>query len=140
MKHDYKDITDRIPEPPAWWDQNGVPRYGKFTPEACPDIYAAQVALVQIECQNCQMRFPVEMHHQIIRSRGAGDLKENIALKTLHYGDPPIHDCTGDTMNSIPLKVLEFWMRKRPPKEYGFERLPSLERDIRPSWADEPAV
>lgn len=26
-----------------------------------------------------------------------------------HYGDPPAHDCVGDTMNSEPVRILEFW-------------------------------
>ena len=33
----------------------------------------------------------------------------------IHYGDPPRHhsenQCIGDTMNSEPLRILQFWKR-----------------------------
>ena len=28
----------------------------------------------------------------------------------MRYGDPPVHGCVGDTMNAIPVRVLEFWV------------------------------
>ena len=37
MKESYEDITSRIPESPSWYDQNGTPRYGEFSPERCPN-------------------------------------------------------------------------------------------------------
>lgn len=46
------------------------------------------------------------------------DIKKIVAPKAFsddagmfHYGDPPIHNCIGDTMNSVPVRVREFWER-----------------------------
>ena len=63
MKHTFDDIRSRISEPPSWFDSNGTPRYGEFTPNACPNIYADEVALVEIACQCCNEKFLVEIHH-----------------------------------------------------------------------------
>ncbi len=57
------------------------------------------------------------------------------------YGDPPIHgiydwhkNCmAGDTMNSIPNKMVEFWMKE----DLKWVRRPEYEVYVRPKWADE---
>ena len=102
MHQPYDDITSRIKESVSWYDQNGTPRYGKFTPEACPNIYSNQVVLLRIACQRCGYEFLVEMH--------AGFFEE-LHPKKLHYGDPPFHSCIGDTMNCEEMKVVEVWYR-----------------------------
>lgn len=104
MKAQYADITSRIAEEPTWYDMNGAPRYGPFKPEACPNIYAHQVVLLRICCQDCHRRFDVEIHDD-------GFFHWLGEPKKLHYGDPPIHDCVGDTMNCEDLAVLEVWSR-----------------------------
>lgn len=115
MKHLYDDITSRIEVPPLWWDENGTPRYGRFSPEMCPDIYADRVVLLWITCQQCGRRFDVEMHSsQMDRAQNrlpyGRDIDDfNPAL--LHYGDPPAHHCIGDTMNCWDIAVLESWRR-----------------------------
>lgn len=55
----------------------------------------------------------------------------------LHYGDPPnIHCCAaGPTMNSIPIRVLEYWSRENPLLDW--QRDPALEVEITPEWASE---
>ena len=62
-------------------------------------------------------------------------LKVAVEAHTLHYGDPPNIDCcaAGATMNSIPIRVLQFWMREH----LGWERIPKLEADLWPDWMDE---
>ncbi len=84
MLEGYEDILSRISEPPIWYDQNGVPRYAKFHPNMCPNIYADKVVLAQIACQECGEKFLVEMHASIWSDRDASDPRK------WHYGDPPL--------------------------------------------------
>ena len=100
MHTSFEDITSRIGEEPRWWDANGTPRYGPFTPKACPNIYAHTVVLYRIACQDCGEQFDVESH---------ASLWDEIVPTKLHYGDPPSHDCVGDTMNCDDLEVVEVW-------------------------------
>lgn len=122
-----------------WWDQNGVPRLAPHHPDLCPDIYATEVVLLQIACQACRKEFPVQMSwdaggellerakafamveravgvapsHEVKASEDfTGKLSTHVTAGTIHYGDPPHHDCaTGVTMNCYDLKVVEFWTR-----------------------------
>ena len=103
MHSRFADILERITEAPSWYDSNGTPRYGVFSPRACPDIYSDTVVLLQIACQACEKKFLVEMH--------AGWWGGPFNPKKLHYGDPPIHDCVGDTMNCEDLVVVQAWHR-----------------------------
>ena len=116
MKHDYLDITSRITEQPTWYDSNGVPRYGEFTPDGCPNIYARQVFLLLISCQDCGEQFQVEMH-----SGWFGSVDNP---RELHYGDPPAHGCVGDTMGCNGWRVLEVWGREN---EIDWTRYPDQE-------------
>lgn len=116
MNYTYDDIRSRIEEKPTWYDMHGVPRYGEFEPRQCPNIYASEVVLLCIACQDCGEQFDVEMH---------GDVFWHIKHPAkLHYGDPPAHGCVGDTMNCEDLAVLQVWQRE------GFgdwQRRPELE-------------
>jgi len=103
VHQNYTDITSRIAEPPTWYDQNGTPRYCKFSPDKCPNIYSRTVVLMRIACQNCGKEFDVEMH------AGMWDHRRDHPPSKWHYGDPPVHDCVGDTMNCEDLEVLEVW-------------------------------
>jgi hypothetical protein len=105
MHNNYKDIKSKITEDPSWYDSNGTPRYGNFNPRNCPNIYSDQVALLRIHCGYCGAGFDVEMHTDIWQ----GTLQ---SPKKWHYGDPPIHNCVGDTMNCDDVSVLEFWVRQ----------------------------
>ena len=105
MHENYKDILSRISELPLWFDSNGVPRYDKFDPSMCPNIYSNHVGLFLIACQYCGQKFHVEMHSDIWGER------TNSPPSKWHYGDPPIHGCTGDTMNCDDLAVIEFWSK-----------------------------
>jgi len=118
----YEDIVSRINEEPTWYDNNGVPRYGKYSPDRCPNIYAQVTGLFLIKCQYCNKEFQVEMHSDIFGFRST-----NPPTKW-HYGDPPLHGCTGDTMNCIDIEVLEFWQRKDFGKEW--KRLKSFEKKM----------
>ncbi len=103
MNARFEDITSRISESPLWYDSNGTPRYGPFQPQLCPDIYTNTVVLLRIMCQDCRKEFDVEMHATLFWDFNP--------LK-LHYGDPPVHGCVGDTMNCEDLRVLECWHRE----------------------------
>ena len=104
MHSNYEDIKSRIKELPKWYDSNGVPRYGEFHPDLCPNIYSNAVVLLRIACQDCHREFDVEMHSDCF-----SPIKNP---KKLHYGDPPIHDYVGDTMNCDDLEVLQVWQKK----------------------------
>lgn len=110
MHSNYSDIRSRIDEEPLWYDCNGTPRYDEFTPRLCPNIYASQVVLLRIACQRCGEEFLVEMN-------GGWFNLLNHPHK-LHYGDPPIHGCVGDTMNCEDLEVLQVWNRLTPADEW----------------------
>jgi len=119
---DYKDITNRLGEP-MWWDEAGVPRYFPFHPSYVNNIYATQVALLEIACQSCGTRFHVAM------STGPLDaypLEEPVRRGFIHYGDPPNYGCcvSGPSMNCEDLRVLQFWTREFP---VTWERHPELE-------------
>lgn len=115
MLDDYADIRERIGEEPLWYDRHGVPRYCEFTPERCSDVYAKEVLLMEVGCQECEQRFAVEFTWDGWHSRPS--LSARLAMQTLpHYGDPPRHDfdgnCTaGDTMNVIEPRIVGLWVR-----------------------------
>ena len=121
MKAKYEDIRKRIKEEPKWFDSNGVPRYDKFHPKLCPNIYAEEVILMEIECQWCGKRFFVELHWDVSDKifRNVKPLKECVKeKKEICYGDPPIHHCTGDTMTSDSIRIVEFWERDKKTLEW----------------------
>jgi hypothetical protein len=139
MLASYDDIRDRIPDPPLWYDENGVPRYESHHPKFCPNIYADEVILLEIECQACHERFMVQMCSGRWRFRDGTlawvTFKPDGCLRAPHYGDPPRHDrCAGDTMNCDDLRVVEFW--ERWPDEW--QRVPELERPISYQSLDSP--
>lgn len=123
MHHNYADIRDLIPTPPIWFDERAVPRYCSFSPNAVANIYADEVVLVLIACQNCGKRFKVAMStsttERALIGFGRTDGKEPMSLAVqigtgwLHYGDPPNAGCcgAGPTMGCEDLAVLEYWRR-----------------------------
>lgn len=123
MHESYIDITSRIDEEPSWYDANGAPRYGEFTPKRCPNIYADIVFLLLIACQDCGKEFRVQMHSDWFNRTGRA-----YRPSKAHYGDPPIHGCVGDTMNCEDIEVLEVWKRI----DHEWERQPDLEGPIDP--------
>jgi len=138
----YEDITSRIIEKPTWYDENGVPRYGMFKPDSTPDIYADEIVLLRIACQDCDKLFLVEMswgYHQKVLDRHAESFSTRMrqwikkgedrkdTWSPLHYGDPPNHDCVGDTMNCIDIEVIEFWKRK----DFDWKRVKKFEIEIK---------
>lgn len=142
VNHHYNDIRSRIPEPPSWWDENATPRYGTFTPDDTASIHADEIVFLRIACQNCEREFDVCMtwgrSDAVLRK--VRPLSERVPERAIHYGDPPNIDCcpAGPTMNSVPLRVLEFW-KKAPFSADGprWERVPGLEVIVTPDWATE---
>lgn len=143
MHNDYDDITSRIAEPPKWWDENGVPRYCEFHPNAVPDIYCDEAVLFGVTCQGCETRFKVALSRhramaEVMAKRNDYEprtLAQQIQDKTLHYGDPPNTRCcpAGPTMNSEPRIVLEYWCKDK----WEWVRDKSLEVSIEPDWVTE---
>ncbi len=115
MKKDYTDITERIPEPPIWWDEHGAPRYRVFNPEMDTNWKAHEAALVHIECQHCHEKFVVLIDGNDLEI--GKTLCKNGAVNIGGYGDPPAHKtksgmgCIGDTMISCQIKIVEYWQK-----------------------------
>jgi len=109
MKQHYADIIDKL-GPPLWWDDNGTPRYKEFHPNLIPNIYAREVVYFEIQCQACRACFKVTECGSVLSDK---QLLEAVKDHRIHYGDPPNTGCcvAGPTMNSEPLRVLQFWQR-----------------------------
>lgn len=136
MNNEFDDITSRIAEAPSWYDDNGTPRYGAFTPRALPNIYASEAVLLEVACQGCKELFSVGMGWTNY-GFDPDDLsmRQQIKDKMLHYGDPPNTRCcpAGPTMNSEPRRVLEYWHKSRDTG-YEWKRDETMEIDIAPDW------
>ncbi len=120
MLADYSDILALTDKEPMWYDSNGTPRYAPFHPDLCPNIYAKEVVLLEIQCQACAKPFLVEMHWHPFRS--VSEALDAGNLGYIEYGDPPRHGyrrdgsiscCAGDTMLSEKVKIVEFWQQRR---------------------------
>lgn len=122
MNNEYRDIRDRIAEPPKWWDEFAVPRYCEFAPRHAANIYAREAALIATECQACRTPFLVCL------TAGRGRIAAAVKDRSLHYGDPPNVECCagGPSMNCVDVRVVEFWRRDVA----DWERDPSLEIDL----------
>lgn len=141
MLPSYDDITKKLGEP-LWYDGNGVPRYEPFTP-GMTDVYATYIAYFRIGCQSCGREFLVTVDYTSMDAIH-GPLKHEVTKPTktgigfFHYGDPPAHGgCVGDTMNSIPRQVLEFWNHDIGREGISWTRLPEHEVVVKESWAQE---
>lgn len=135
MNHSYEDIISRIAGPPLWWDEHAVPRYCEFSPNVTANIYAIECVLLLIACQSCETEFHVCMSQSAWQTHESGRaLASYIADDEIHYGDPPNacpDSCAGSTMNSVPLRVEQYWIR-----EHEWVRKPEHERIIHPDWYD----
>ena len=123
MHHDYEDIRSRIAEPPTWFDEHSVPRWGEFSPQDVADIYAKEAALVRIACQACGHTFDRAVSKGILsmlelgRLSAGGDvssykLRDSLVEGgSLGFGDPPNIGCcpAGPTMTADELRVLQYW-------------------------------
>lgn len=154
VHHCYEDILSRIAEEPVWFDEHAVPRYCAFTPEKVANIYADEVALVEVTCQGCRRAFRVALSASApatLSEWPAGPIGIKIREKTLHYGDPPNVWCcqAGPGMNSEPRRVIEYWRRRDPKYDriegvrprnskayHTWTRHPSFEIEIRPDWVN----
>lgn len=147
----YGDILDRISEAPVWFDENAVPRYCKFSTQETAYIYAREAALVLIECQACATQFRVAFTELNLREKlwddsnnKVNNISDLIEDGSIHYGDPPNVRCcaAGASMNSIPIRVLEYWYQPvirgegleghvvKDPRSLDFRRGPEFEIDI----------
>ena len=125
-----------LQDPPKWFDSNGVPRYEQPHPSFCPNIYADAVLFYEIACQQCDRRFIVETFWDSRwKSTSPPPPIYDISNRAVHYGDPPAHDCGGDTMNSIPLCVVQFWQRNSIDGWHHVSKFDGV--NLRPAWADE---
>lgn len=139
----YADILERITEPPKWWDRHGVPRFHEPIPQNCSHVYADHVAFVEIECQSCGEAFIVEFATSMLdRIVHADRYKAHVGKDPapydptkLEYGDPPRHGgdhcAAGDTMTSVPVRVVAAWERDRFEWEQTHENVPMV-----CEWAD----
>lgn len=147
MHASYDDIMSRIATPPIWFDENAVPRYCDFNPERSASIHIGEIALVEVTCQACGKPFLVALSSV---NFGQSSVSLAIRSRTLHYGDPPRHgaghagSCVGNTMNSEPRRVREYWHRHdrrylagsriTDLAYFDWARDSSFEVDIVPEW------
>lgn len=136
----YRDIRIRAGAP-GWHSQGGVPRYCDFHPN-CVGVYARHVALLRVQCQCCSREMLVASERDMFyvtsdpwlpKREGCSDPWE--AIGPFHYGDAPYHDChSGETMNVVPLEILQFWKREIPgdwARDPAYEFvLPALEQTV----------
>jgi hypothetical protein len=125
MYASYSDITSRLGKP-LWYDENGTPRYDKFTPGMMSNIYASEGVLYKIICVSCRRRFLVAESWHVLS--GVPSLRKEVEGGSLYYGDPPYHEddghrCSGATMSSEALCVVEFW----ECSGWDWRRVPELE-------------
>lgn len=137
----YEDILGMgrlLGKEPLWFDRHAVPRYTEFHPRQSSCIYASQVMLMLIQCQNCRTAFKVEMTFSSFDAvlYNAPPLSERVREKAVHYGDPPNTWCcpSGPSMNCIDVRVEQFWIKNA---DYEWEREPSLEIEIEGEWDDD---
>ena len=105
MLRNYDDIRSRIRDAIRRWDDNGVPRYCDFSPEAC-GVYDVVAALVEVGCQACMERFRVVVTFDRESLRQVGEryaLPAAGNIGTFRYGDPPFHShgtdgCVGNNL------------------------------------------
>lgn len=137
MHQHYEDILSRINEPPAWFDDGGVPRFGEFSPQHLGNIYASEAALAEVSCQNCGIRFRVALT-ETFASKGFG-LSDEIRLARVCYGDPPNIDCcgSGSSMTSIMHGILEYWSRDYEVSA-NWQRDPTFEGPVADAPLDPP--
>lgn len=123
MKQEYADIRKAMGEP-LWFDEVGCPRYAPFHPTLLNDIYADYAVLLVVKCQNCGEEFTVAVSESSVSRTKSGVFapfldKSISAGNVFLYGDPPIHrDAAGNTMNTIAVKVVEFWRREGGYREW----------------------
>lgn len=142
VKADYADVMDLTERKPSWWDEHGVPRYCDFHPDRVANIYASEVCLLRIECQNCRRTFDVALSwsHLDEAVHKVHSLRRRVLEDRIEYGDPPNMRCcsAGPTMTSVPKQVLQFW---EEPEGLActWRRALDLERTIVCEWdGDEP--
>ena len=127
MYQPYLDLRAEREDEPKWFDEYGVPRWCDFEPDAVNDIYANEVALIEIACQSCGRTYLMAL------SWNYGDNQVSLTDRLterpdiVHCGDAPCwpenRQCAGSTMNCEDLRVVEFWRRRSS----GWERVPELE-------------
>jgi hypothetical protein len=126
MRPSYEDIIARA-GPPDWHDENGVPRYGQFKPHRVANLYAREVALLQIRCRGCDAGFRVAVSRPNASPVPNAPLSELIYSGRLSYGDPPNVECCskGQFAGSITEQILEYWRssgaRNGWVRDSGFE-------------------
>lgn len=137
MHRHYADLLALTSEPPKWWDDNAVPRWCEFSPHAL-GVYIDQAALIEIKCQACERPMlvaaswgrtdatigAIRRGEDVSSIKSLADFAES---RDLRWGDPPNHNCGGDSMSSEPVRVVEFWDRI----SWEWERRPELEVPLR---------
>lgn len=136
MTQEFTDITSKMGKP-KWYDTKGFPRYCTFHPNRTSNIYAQYVALILIGCQSCQKTWRVAVSIHMLDVLGEHfQFPTKTDIGSFHYGDPPSHvkhDHRGSTMNSIPIRVIEFWKKRTAFR--GWVRIKKYEVFIKEDWS-----
>ena len=106
-----EDILDRISEPPAWFDDSGVPRFEEFSPAR---------STTSVRAKRLWPRCPARTAGACSRSRlprttraKVSACSDLIRLRWVEYGDPPNVACChfGEAMTSQTRRILQYWAR-----------------------------
>jgi len=148
----YDDLRALTDKEPIWFDEQGVPRWCEFHPSKANNPYADEVALLEIECQECRRRYKVAVSWSLafamIENAGKAGAATFDQLKanrpSLHphnlcWGDPPCWECSaGYCMSCFERRVLEFWQRGEGVREW--KRLPECEIRLDEEAPDAPSA
>jgi hypothetical protein len=86
MHEAYRDIRSRVVDPPIWFDEHAVPRFVKFHPRYCSNIYADEAALVLVTCQCCGKEYRVAFTSGPCDKIEAGQRAFLYALEEIKHG------------------------------------------------------
>jgi hypothetical protein len=136
----YSDIRDVLGEP-LWHDEQGVPRYVPYAPQH-GGIYDQWSALLEIQCQACGRPFLVSSSFSLSdmfrHLRPDEPIPQHPVFPTADncggdfaFGDAPWHDgdrqCSGTTMTTDTVRVVEFWTHDGGPHGFDWQRRPEYE-------------
>ena len=123
----YRDILNMADEcgrgDALWFDENGVPRFCDFHPTRLADIYARTAILCRVACQSCGKTFMMaQSKGQLERVNGAWMEAKPFPTDPdlIAFGDPPCWGCSGATMSSDTVEIVQRWAYG---KGYKWERV-----------------
>jgi hypothetical protein len=120
--------------------------YLEIACQSCDERFFVAVEVDSMEAVATHFRLPIKPTESKIEKverklDGHPTLSPWEQIGSFHFGDPPRHGnfdkeveercAAGDTMNSVPKRIIEFWrLVSEPLSEYGWKRMPEYEFEI----------